>query len=126
MEDQNNTIKGKINEVPLAEAEEATFKWQEQTDASGKHYPKSFLFNKVDFTQILNNEEEVTHIKLYPAIKDDGKVTLLVVGVKQTGRGNNDYIDIINPEPDAEVSGIYDFAYPCPNTCGISPLYKFE
>lgn len=120
----NDPIKGKFHAIELTDAEQMTAEWQKLKDPAGSYYPKSFLFSKFDFTQILD-EREVTHVKVYPAI-EDGKVTLLVVGVKKFGDGDNDYIDLINPEPGAEISGIFNFAYPCPNTCGESPLYANE
>jgi len=124
MEDQNNKIKGSFNAVKVDDAEEMTAKWQQLTDADGNHYPKSFMFSKFDFVQILNEDWiDASHIKIYPAMKEDGTITLLAVGVDKYGDGDNDSIDLINPIPDAEKSGIFDFALPCPKTCGESPLY---
>jgi hypothetical protein len=123
-EHKNEGVNGSFHAVKLEDAKIMTAKWQAATNPEGQPFPKSFLFSKYDFSQILE-ENEVTHIKAYPAI-EDGQVTLLVVGVKKTGDGQNDYVDLINPVPDADISGIFNFAYPCPNTCGESPLYANE
>lgn len=106
------------NMVLLTPAKEMTKRWQELINPeTGKHYTKSYRFDKVDFTQVLSNEE-VEYVRLYPAIKHNGEVTLLVVGVNAEG---NDIIksDILD-------SGIYDFSFPCPKTCGESPLLHIE
>lgn len=117
MSENRNELKGTIDAVPFEDAMEWTAGWQEIINpSSGEPYPKSYTFNKVDFLEILN-QEDVRYIRIYPAVKMvDGEesVTLLAVGVDS----NNE--DIIHEESAA--SGIYDFATPCPNTCGKSPL----
>ena len=125
MEDQNNNkINGKFNAVCLDDAIDMTARWQALTNEDGVPYAKSFMFSKYDFVQILNEEWlDVTHIKIYPAMLEDGTIKLLAVGVDKYGDGDNDSIDLINPIENAEKSGIFDFALPCPKTCGSSQLY---
>ncbi len=114
MSDDRNQIKGTIDAVPFDDAMDWTASWQEILNPNtGESFPKSYTFDKVDFIEILN-QENVRYIRIYPAMKDDGSVTLLAVGADQ----NNE--DIIHE--DSAASGIYDFATPCPNTCGRSPL----
>lgn len=128
MENQSKEkkIRGAFNAVPLREAQEMTFKWQNLVPPASLNidaYPKSFQLSKFDFVQILN-EPSVKYIKAYPAVKQDedgnNKITLLFVGVAEDENG--DTYDVVFP--DTEASGIYDFAFPCPNTCGSSPLYE--
>lgn len=125
MGDQNDKkIKGTFNAVLLDDAKDMTARWQGLADAKGNPYAKSFMFSKYDFTQILNEDWlEATHIKIYPAMLEDGTIKLLAVGVDKYGDGDNDSLDLINPIEGAERSGIFDFALPCPKTCGSSPLY---
>ncbi|MCG8576658.1 MAG: hypothetical protein MI810_17395 [Flavobacteriales bacterium] len=109
--------------VPLRLAEQWTHAWQNNTDPAYVQEMaqiQSFTFHAVDFSQILN-KPGVVGVRTYPAIKTQNgvtSVTLLVVGV------NNQDVDIISSDPHALDSGIYDFAAPCPNTCGTSPLYS--
>lgn len=128
MKDQNKgKIKGRFNAVSLEDAVEMTARWQELSNSDGEHFAKSFMFSKYDFTQILNEDwAEATHIKIYPAMHSDSTITLLAVGVDKYGEGDNDSVDLINPIHGAENSGIFDFALPCPKTCGKSPLYSSD
>lgn len=128
MENQSKEkkIRGAYDAVPLREAQQMTFRWQNLIPPASMNldaYPKSFQFSKFDFVQILN-EPNVKYIKAYPAVETDAdgnnKVTLLFVGVSEDENGNT--TDIIYP--DTAASGIYDFAFPCPKTCGSSPLYE--
>lgn len=130
MENQpkNKKVPGIVNAVPFHEAQAMTFRWQNLVPPRSLNldaYPKSFQFSKVDFLEILN-EPSIKFIKAYPAVESDGnggnKVTLLFVGVAEDEDGNA--YDVLFP--DAEASGIYDFAFPCPNTCGSSPLYESQ
>lgn len=112
--------KNALNMVPLALAQNWTFAWQSQTGSIPLSNIKSFRFDKVDFEQVLS-KPGVEYVRIYPAIKSypnssTSEYSLLVVGVDSNGN------DIINTDPSALDSGIYDFALPCPNTCGISPL----
>lgn len=103
-------------ELTLCEAETMAYAWQDLTNpATGQPYVKSFSFNRVDFAQILATPG-VEKVKIYPALKSDGTIHLLAVGADIN---NNDFVS-----HDANFSGVYDFACPCPNTCGSSPLYK--
>ena len=108
--------------VPLHEAQARTFAWQEKTNpTTGKPYTKSWRLSKIDFEEILINPH-VKYIRIYPGVEMvevDGVMTeqigILVVGVDEN------QVDIIHAP--SEASGIYDVAFPCPNTCGESPLY---
>lgn len=123
MRETNDSIKGNVHSVPLRQAQARTFAWQTKINpATGAPYPKSFRLSKVDFEEILANPD-VKYIRVYPAVEMvevDGELTeqigILVVGVDEH------QVDIIHA--DADASGIYDVAFPCPNTCGVSPLYK--
>lgn len=114
MSERENSIQGTINAVPFDEAMQMTARWQELVNPeTNDNYPKSYSFSSIDFREILK-EDRVKTVRIYPAIREDGSVTLLAVGADET---NTDIIQI-----DSDASGIYDFATPCPNTCGNSPL----
>jgi hypothetical protein len=107
--------------VPFPLAQTWTFAWQQQTTQQiNMSNIKSFRFDKVDFEQVLN-KSGVQYVRIYPALKSiqnpqNPDYSLLVVGVDSNGN------DIIDTNPQSSDSGIYDFAFPCPNTCGNSPL----
>lgn len=113
--------KNALNMVPFPLAKTWTFAWQQQTTQLIKMSNiKSFRFDKVDFEQVLN-KSGVQYVRIYPALKSiqdpqNPDYSLLVVGVDSNGN------DIIDTNPQSSDSGIYDFAFPCPNTCGTSPL----
>lgn len=114
MSNNRDELEGTVHAVSFAEAMEWTASWQEIINPNtGKPFPKSYTFDKIDFEEILN-QDDVRYIRVYPAMKSDGSVTMLAVGADSNNR------DIIHIGSDA--SGIYDFATPCPNTCGDSPL----
>ncbi|MFK7785751.1 MAG: hypothetical protein AB8B56_11580 [Crocinitomicaceae bacterium] len=111
--EEGNSLEGTIHAVSFNDAMVMTQKWQEKTDSSGKKYTKSYTFSKEDFIEILN-EEVVRYVRIYPCVEDDGSINLLAVGADCHN------VDIINEG--SEASGIYNFATPCPDTCGESPL----
>ncbi|NVK63085.1 MAG: hypothetical protein HWE22_00810 [Flavobacteriales bacterium] len=114
MSDNREDLDGAVHAVSLEEAMSWTADWQKIINPNkGKPYPKSYTFDKIDFEEILK-QDGVRYVRIYPAMKSDGSVTMLAVGA------NSDNADIIHMGSDA--SGIYDFATPCPNTCGESPL----
>ena len=114
MSKENKSLKGTINSVGFADAMVMTERWQQLINpGTNENYPKSYTFSKADFIEILN-EESIKFVRIYPCVEDDGSVNLLAVGADV----NN--VDIIHE--DQEDSGIYNFATPCPNTCGESPL----
>jgi len=81
------------------------------------HELKAFLFHKNDM-ECLANEEGTVGIRFYLAIDNsiDENATpdMLVVGVDSE---NNDMISCSSDTEDEEVSGVYDFALPCPKLC---------
>ncbi|MFT6923962.1 MAG: hypothetical protein ACJA1C_002982 [Crocinitomicaceae bacterium] len=122
---ENNIIKdvedGTYNALSLATAQEMTFAWQDlRRPDSDIGYPKSYTIDRADFIEIFN-QPHVVSVRAYPGVKTDPEtgenvVTLIFVGV------DNDNNDIIPNTTGA--TGIYDFAFPCPSTCGCSALYK--
>ena len=112
--EKDRPCEGEINSVSFSDAMEKTAKWQEMTNPNtGEPYPKSYTFSKVDFMEILN-EINTRYVRIYPCVEEDGSINLLAVGADWRNA------DIIHKDSDA--SGIYNFATPCPNTCGKSPL----
>lgn len=107
-------LNGEFHAVEFKDAMRMTKKWQEKVNEdTGLNYVKSFTFSKEDFIQILN-EDFIRYIRIYPCVEDDGTINLLAVGANVQNE------DVINEF--SEASGIYNFATPCPNTCGESPL----
>ena len=118
MKNEKQSIQGTINAVPFQQAMEMTERWQQMINPNtNAPYPKSYTFSAADFMEILN-EPGVVHVRIYPCVEADGSVNLLAVGA------DRDNVDIIHEN--SEASGIYNFATPCPNTCGTSPLNHGE
>ena len=119
-DNKTNLPDGTINAVPFEVAQQQTFAWQNLIDPNtGKRYPKSFRFNKIDFLEIFK-QGGVDFVEVYPAIDEDGSLRLFLVGVETLEDGTTTQ-DIIHTK--SEASGIFDFAYPCPKTFGLSGLY---
>lgn len=107
---ESNKIAKDVNQVSLVDAQAATYAWQ---NLAGGNY--AFRFDKADFQEIAGLD--LCYVRIYVGIKPtDGTTQMLVVGVDEQG-------DIIDTDPNAVSSGIYDFAMPCPDTCDpTSPL----
>ncbi|AXG71034.1 hypothetical protein KORDIASMS9_03289 [Kordia sp. SMS9] len=105
-----------FDQIPLAEASVFTENWQKE------NVIKAFLFHKNDI-ECLSQQTDVVGVRFYIGIVANENSTdepdMIVVGVDSKNR------DIIYPPEEAstktktedEVSGVYDFALPCPKLC---------
>ena len=100
--------------IPLSEASVLTENWQKE------NYLKAFLFHKNDI-ECLAQETDVVGVRFYVGItkkeNEEDALDMIVVGVNSL---NEDiiYTEDTNTTGDfTDVSGIYDFALPCPKLC---------
>ncbi len=103
-----------FNQIPLVEASVFTENWRKE------NVIKAFLFHKNDI-ECLSQETNVVGVRFYIGIVNNENSTdepdMIVVGVDSENR------DIIYPleeeatETENELSGVYDFALPCPKLC---------
>ncbi len=78
---------------------------------------KAFLIPQINLTSLLA-QRDTQDVRAYVGIDDQGKHTLMLVGVDANGN------DLINA---AEGQYIYDFTLPCPETCDVnSSLYTLR
>lgn len=101
-----------FEQIPLTEAAVLTENWQKE------NVLKAFLFHKNDI-ECLAQQTAVVGVRFYPGIvtNNEGEVEpdMIVVGVNSL---NQDLIyDNINAAEISEVSGLYNFALPCPKLC---------
>lgn len=101
-----------FDQITLVEASVLTRNWQKE------NFLKAFLFHKNDI-KCLAQEEGVIGVRFYIGITknedEDDMLDMIVVGV------NSENQDVIISENEPKdligISGIYDFALPCPKLC---------
>ena len=115
-----------VYSIPLSDACRYTRRWRDAGNTV-----KAFTIDKQELIDIFDelgrkHLSEVTEVRVYFGIKDDGKEALVLVGVDAEG---NDITSFYKPGETTqrvegeEESGTYDFTRPCPDTCDEgSPL----
>ncbi|MEM6684567.1 MAG: hypothetical protein AAF617_02135 [Bacteroidota bacterium] len=102
--------------MSLLKASELTKNWQEE------NYLKAFLFHKNDL-ECLAQQTSVVGVRFYVGITQNEAEAyipdMIVVGVNAE---NQDVIVTDQTESEILVSGIYDFALPCPELCDPDSL----
>ncbi|WP_298425798.1 hypothetical protein [uncultured Kordia sp.] len=105
---------GDFREIEIGFAADMTKAWQE------KYLLKAFLFHENDITCLeneSNDEQKVIGVRFYMGIEKGSngeEPDMMVVGVDEH------HLDIITRTAETEeetVSGIYNFALPCPRLC---------
>jgi hypothetical protein len=105
------------DQITLRTATDWTTNWRNR-------YPEllSFLVPMEDLKGVIDEMViGAENARVYLGLTGSGEPKLIFVGADGTEQDI-----ILNPtDPDAEVSGLYDFSNPCPPLCGdtTSPLY---
>lgn len=106
-----------LDQITLRTATDWTTNWRDR-------HPEliSFLVPMEDLKGVINEIPiGAESARVYLGLTDSGEHKLIFVGANELEQ------DIILNEqnPDAQVSGLYDFSNPCPPICGdtSSPLY---
>lgn len=122
-----------ISPIPTDKAVEYTTNWRafNSTNNVNSEFPidqilaNAFTFSLTDVSDLMA-EQGINNVRIYfgydttnpePDAERPLPMKVMLVGVNDEGK---DMVD-----PSGEVSGIYDFAVPCPSTCDYdSPLSK--